>query len=94
LELAAPGMDKKDFKVNVENGTLTISAEKKEESKEEKKNYTRREYSYSSFSRSFRLPENCTAEKIDAKYDNGILRVTLPKKQMTLSQPAKEIKVS
>lgn len=94
IELAAPGMAKKDFKVSVENGVLNISAEKEEEMKEEKKNYTRREYSYNSFSRSFRLPENCLPEKIDAKYDNGILHLSIPKKELTVSKPVKEIKVA
>ena len=94
IEMAVPGMEKKDFHVNVENGMLTVSAEKKEETKEEKKNYSRREYSYNSFSRSFRLPENCLPEKVDAKYDNGILHLTLPKKEVSVSKPTKEIKVT
>lgn len=94
IELAAPGLEKKDFKVEFEKGILNISAEKKVESKEEKENYTRKEYSYNSFSRSFRLPENSLPEKIDAKYENGILRLILPKKEITFSKPVKEIKVS
>jgi len=94
LELAAPGLEKKDFKINVQNDLLTISSEKKEEKKEEKDNYTRREFAYSSFTRSFRLPENCLSDKIDAKYENGILRLFLPKKEMNVSKPAKEIKIS
>ena len=94
LEMAVPGMEKKDFHINVENDMLTVRSEKKEEMKENKENYTRREFSYSSFSRSFRLPENCLPEKIDAKYENGILKLLLPKKEVTLSKPVKEIKVS
>jgi HSP20 family protein len=94
IELAAPGLEKKDFKVEVSEGNLTISAEKKEEKKENGKNYKRREFSYSSFSRTFMLPENSMPEKIDAKYDNGILRLALPKKEITISKPKKEIKVS
>jgi HSP20 family protein len=93
IELAAPGLERKDFKVEVENGMLCISSEKEEESKEEKKNYTRKEYSYKGFSRSFTLPDNCMPEKILAKYDNGVLNITLPKKEVTVSKPAKEIKV-
>ena len=94
IEMAAPGVERKDFKVEVENGVLCISSEKEKESKEEKKNYTRREYSYNSFSRSFTLPDNSSPDKIDAKYENGVLNITLPKKEVTVSKPAKEIKVS
>jgi HSP20 family protein len=94
IEMAAPGLERKDFKVEVENGVLCISSEKEEESKEEKKNYTRREYSYNSFSRSFTLPDNSLHDKINAKYENGVLNITLPKKEVTVSKPAKEIKVS
>ena len=94
IEMAAPGLERKDFKVEVENGMLCISSEKEEESKEEKKNYTRREYSYNSFSRSFTLPDNSSPDKIDAKYENGVLNITLPKKEVAVSKPVKEIKVS
>jgi HSP20 family protein len=94
IDMAAPGLERKDFKVEVENGALCICSEKEEEKNEEKKNYTRREYSYNSFSRSFGLPDNCMPDKINAKYDNGILHITLPKKEVTVSKPAKEIKVS
>ena len=93
IELAAPGLERKDFKVEVENGVLSISAEKEEEKKEDRKNYRRREFSYNAFSRSFTLPDNSLPEKIDAKYDNGILHLTLPKKEISISKP-KEIKVS
>ena len=94
VELAAPGLEKKDFKIEVENGVLTISAEKQEETKEEKKNYSRQEFSYNQFSRSFQLPENCLADKIDAKYENGVLKLVLPKKEVTVAKAKKEIKVS
>lgn len=94
LELAAPGLARNDFKVEVENRTLTISAEKEEEKKEEKENYKRREFSYSGFCRSFELPENILSDKIDAKYENGILRLSLPKKEVSISKPAKQIKVA
>ena len=94
IEMAAPGLERTDFKVKVENGVLTISSEKEQEKKEEKKNYTRREYSYNSFSRAFTLPENCAPDQINAKYENGILGITLPKKEVTVAKPVKEIKVS
>lgn len=94
IEVAAPGLEKKDFKVEVDSGILTISAEKEEETKEEKKNYSRREFSYNKFSRSFQVPDNSMPEKIDAKYENGILNIVLPKKEVTLSKAKKEIKVA
>lgn len=94
IELAAPGLDKKDFAVEIQDGVLNISAEKEEEKEEKDKNYRRREFSYDSFSRSFTLPENCMTDKIDAKYENGVLHVTLPKKEVTVSKPAKQIKVA
>lgn len=93
IEMAAPGLEKKDFKLEVDNGYLTISSEKEEEKKEEKKNYLRREYSYNSFKRSFVLPDNSVADKINAKYDNGILHVSIPKETVTINKPVKEIKV-
>jgi HSP20 family protein len=94
IELAAPGLEKKDFIVEVQDGVLNISAEKEEEKTEEDKNYKRREFSYDSFSRSFTLPENCVPDKIDAKYENGVLHLSLPKKEVTISKPAKQIKVA
>jgi HSP20 family protein len=94
IELAAPGLERKDFKVVAEHGMLTISSEKEEERSEEEKNYTRKEYSYNSFSRSFTLPENCMEDQISAKYDKGILHIVLPKKEVTVTKPVKEIKVS
>ena len=94
IDLAAPGLEKKDFKVEILDGVLSISAEKEEEKKEEGKNFRRREFSYNSFKRSFTLPDNLLNDKIDAKYENGILHLTLPKKEVTVSKPAKQIKVA
>jgi len=94
IELAAPGLEKNDFKIEVDNGLLNVSAEKKNEEKEEKENYCRREFSYQSFSRSFVIPDNSVPDKIDAHYQDGILKLTLPKKEVTLTSPKKEIKVS
>ncbi len=93
IELAAPGMDRKDFKIEVQNGVLNISAEKQEEKNDEGKSFRRREFSYHSFSRSFALPDNLLDDKIDAKYENGILKLVLPKKEATAQKPAKQIKV-
>ena len=93
IELAAPGLTKKDFKVETDNGVLTISAEKKEEKKEQEGGYSRREYSYNSFSRSFTLPENSKPDKIDASYEDGVLKLTVPKKEITPVKAKKEIAV-
>ncbi|MFN7329841.1 MAG: Hsp20/alpha crystallin family protein, partial [Bacteroidota bacterium] len=94
IELAVPGLQKKDFKIEMENDVLTISAEKEEEKNEKENGYTRREYAYNSFSRSFTMPENFKLDKIDAKYVDGILKITVPKKEVTPMKPKKEIAVS
>jgi HSP20 family protein len=94
IELAAPGMKKEDFKVELDNNVITISAEQKEEKTEEKENFTRREFSYNSFSRSFEVPTTVNAEKVDAQYKDGLLVLTLPKKQEAMVNNRKEIKVS
>ncbi len=94
IELAVPGMQKSDFHIEVENGVLTISAEKKEEKSDEKVNYTRKEFSYASFKRSFTLPETVNAENISASYENGVLALSLPKKEESKSKAAREVKVS
>ena len=79
IEVAAPGFEKSDFSLSVEKDILTIKGEKSHEGEEKKKNYTRREFGHETFSRSFRLPENVDAEKISAKYDQGVLTVMLVK---------------
>ena len=94
LELAAPGMSKEDFKIHLENNTLNISAEMEDEKREEGKNYTRKEFYYGSFSRSFTLPKSIDLEKIQADYVNGVLKVTLPKKEEAKLEIKKEIKIS
>jgi HSP20 family protein len=95
IELSAPGFSKEDFKINLEKEVLTISAEHKTEEKKEEKNYTRREFSYGSFSRSFRIKEDTVdTEKIAAAYENGILNLTLPKKTEEPLKTAKEIKIA
>lgn len=94
IEVAAPGMNKNDFKVHFNNNVLTISSEKKNEKDEKTDNYTRREFSYKSFQRAFTISENAVnGEKISAKYNNGILVITLPKREEIKPQPAREIKI-
>lgn len=94
IELAAPGLEKKDFKIEVDNDYLTISAEKEEKKKEENEDFRRREFSYNSFSRSFLLPDNTISDKIDAKYEDGILRLSIPKKEVAVTKTKKEISVA
>jgi HSP20 family protein len=94
LDLAVPGVKKDDFKVNLDNKFLNISLERKNEKSDEKTNYTRREFSYNSFSRSFSLPDSVDAEKIKAEYIDGILSITLPKKDEAKLISNKEIKIS
>lgn len=94
VELAAPGLERKDFKVEVNDHNLIISSEKKEERKEEKEGYSRKEFSFSSFNRSFALPDNVKESDIDAKYKDGILKIIIPKKEMTLSKPVQNIAVA
>jgi HSP20 family protein len=94
IELAVPGMNKSDFKIEVDKGLLNISAEKKEEKKDENSRYTRKEFSYSSFKRSFTLPEHVEADSIAAEYNDGVLMLTLPKKDEAKAKAAKEIKIS
>lgn len=90
VSLAAPGLKKEDFKIDVEGNMLTISSEREEEKEEKEEKYTRQEYSYSSFERSFTLPDEVNKDKIDAHYQDGVLRLVLPKKEeakkMTISK--------
>ena len=86
VTLAVPGVNKEDIKLNVENGMMTVSSQMKEEKKDKKKDkYSRYEYNFSSFSRSFSLPENADSEDIKAKYENGELKIELQKKEKALS---------
>ena len=93
VSLAVPGMKKDDFKIDVSGNMLTISCEKDETKEENDKKYTRKEYSYSSFSRSFTLPDEVNREKIDAKYGDGLLTISLPRKEEAKKFTAKQIAV-
>ena len=95
IEVAAPGMSKDDFTVNYDNGRLTISSERRNEKSDEGENYTRREFSYQSFQRSFNVPENIVSgDKISANYKDGILHIHLPKREEVKPKPSREIKIS
>lgn len=93
LEVAAPGMKKEDFKVEVKEGNLCISAENKMEKEEKEEGYTRKEFSFTSFTRSFWLPENVKSDDIKANYKDGILHITLPKVKVEKKEPSKVIKI-
>lgn len=86
ISLAIPGMEKKDFNIDIEGNMLTVSCEKEETKEEKDKAYSRKEYNYNSFSRSFNLPEEVIQEQINAVYDNGILNITLPKQLLQKKQ--------
>ena len=94
IEVAAPGLQKSDFKLNLEKNQLTISAEKeqKEENKNEK--YTRKEFKYSSFQRTFTLPNTVDGDRIEANYADGILSIALPKREEAKEKPARQIEIA
>jgi HSP20 family protein len=94
VELAAPGLKKEDFNIDVEGNMVTISCNKEAETKKtEKEGYTRWEYDYSCFSRSFSLPDYADTANITAKYNDGILNISIPKKAEAIKQSPKQIKV-
>jgi len=94
LDLAIPGMDKKDLRIDINEDVLTISSETKSETEESRDGYKRKEFSYSSFCRSFYIPENVEKEKIEANYKDGILSVALPKHEGEKNKITREIKIS
>ncbi len=94
LELATPGMKKEDLKLELNNDILTISSERKEENEEKRENFSRREFSHQSFKRSFTLPETANSENIKAHYENGILEISIPKKEEAKPKPKMEIAIS
>ncbi|HOP58334.1 MAG TPA: Hsp20/alpha crystallin family protein [Bacteroidales bacterium] len=94
LELAVPGIEKKDLKIDVNEDVLTISSESKKEINEENEGYQRKEFNYSSFCRSFYIPENVNKDKIGASCKDGILTVELPKVEEEKNKISKQIKIS
>ena len=96
VEVAAPGKSKEDFKIELDNDVLTISAEDKMEKETSEKNgkYTRREFSYSTFKRAFSLPDTVDNSKISANYNNGVLEIALPKKEEAKVQAKRMIEIS
>jgi HSP20 family protein len=94
LDLAVPGIDKKDLKIDINEDVLTISSETKNESEESKDGYKRKEFSYTSFCRSFQIPENVNREKIEANYKDGILSVSLPKFEEERNKISRQVNIS
>jgi HSP20 family protein len=94
LELAVPGTDKKDLKIDINDDVVTISSESRSEKEEDNDGYKRKEFSYSTFCRSFYLPENVNRDKIQASYKDGILKVELPKQEEDKNKLSKQIKIS
>jgi HSP20 family protein len=96
VEVAAPGMKKEDFRVELDGNMLTISSERSDESNEKDgENYSRREFSYQSFQRKFQLPKDVVdADKIEARYENGLLHLVIPKKEEAKQKPPRMIQIS
>jgi HSP20 family protein len=94
IEASAPGFEKKDFNVQVEDGVLTVSGEHKTETTDQGKQFVRKEFNYGSFSRSFNLVDLVDENKIDAKYENGILKIELPKNEKTKAKNLKKIEIN
>ena len=94
LDLAVPGIDKKDLKIDINEDVLTISSETKTESEESKDGYKRKEFNYSEFCRSFYIPENVNREKIEANYKDGVLSVSLPKQEEEKNKITRKIEIS
>lgn len=93
IEVAAPGLEKNDFKIDLENDVLTIASIREDNKEKVQDNYTRREFGYCNFSRSFNLPDSVEAEKISAVHKNGILSVNIPKKEEAKAKPARQIAI-
>jgi len=93
IEVAVPGMSRKDIRIDLEDQVLTISSEHKDEKEDKKGQYMRREFNYSAFKRSFELPETVNADQIRAKHNEGVLTIELPKKEEVVSKAPKQIEI-
>ncbi len=93
VEVAAPGFEKDEFNIELNNNVLNISSEKKIENEQKGEQYTKREFNYQSFSRSFTLPDTVESDKISAEYNNGILLINIPKKEEAKTKPVKQIAI-
>lgn len=93
IEVAVPGLTRKDVRIDLEDDVLTISSEQKEQKEEKRENYMRREFRHSAFKRSFQLPETVDQNKIEASHDAGILTIQLPKREEVLQKAPKQIEI-
>lgn len=94
LELFAPGLKKEDFNIEIDQKTLSISSEKQTETEENNETYSRKEFSFTSFKRTFNLPETVNFDTIEANYENGILNLRLPKREEALPKPKRMIEIA
>jgi HSP20 family protein len=94
IEVAAPGLQKSDFRLNLDQNRLTISAHKERQEEEKNQKYTRREFNYSSFRRTFTLPTTVDGERITATYTDGVLSIELPKKEEAKAKPNRTIEIA
>lgn len=95
VEVAAPGMRKEDFRIELDNNIMTIASEHREEEgdKDKEGNYTRREFSYQSFQRSFTLPSTVKGDDISAQYKDGVLNIVIPKREEAKQKPSRTIEI-
>ena len=93
IEIAAPGFEKSDFKIDLDKRLLTISLDKTADENEDEK-FNLKEFNFNSFNRSFRISDKIDTEKINAVYKNGLLQLTLPKREEAIEKPARDIKIS
>ncbi|MBN1253149.1 MAG: Hsp20/alpha crystallin family protein [Bacteroidales bacterium] len=93
IEFAVPGMEKNEFNINLDNNVLTVKSEKEQKNEEKNKNFTRREFNYTSFQRSFTLPDSANSEEIKAEYINGILQIEIPKKEEAKIKAQRKIEI-
>lgn len=94
VDMAVPGFKKEDFNIDLDNDALSISAEQKVDDENTEDNFTRREFGYASFKRTFTLPDSIEDSKIKAKYEDGILSIQLPKREEAKPKPVRTIKIS
>ncbi len=93
IAFAAPGLTKSDFTIHLENDVLTVKSEKENDQNGSNSNFTRKEFNFSTFQRSFTLPDMADSEHIKAEYQNGILNIEIPKKEEAKAKPAREIEI-
>src|SRR5688572_14969329 len=93
IDLAVPGMNKEDFSVEVDNGVLTVSGERKDETEHKNDNHTRREFHYGSFRRTFSLPDSANPDEVNASYKDGILTLTVMKREESKLKPKRQIRI-